>query len=58
MVYKYPINVLQDDLEKILEHGSLRVKEILKGPKSKKNIEAMIELMSAIKEKVRNRTQV
>ena len=58
MVYKHPINVLQDDLEKILEHGSLRVKEILKGPKSKKNIEAMIELMSAIKEKVRDRTQV
>ena len=62
MVYKHPKDVLQDDLDEILEHGRLRVKEILKGPKSKRNIEVMIEefpkLMLAMKEKVRNCTQV
>ena len=58
MVYKHPIEVLQEDLEKILEHGSLKVKEILNGPINRRNIEGIPKLMSAIKEKVQERTQV
>ena len=58
MIYKHPIEVLQEDLDRILEHGRLKVLEILRRPINRRNMEGIPKLMFAIKEKTQDCTQI
>ena len=57
MVYKHPLQYLQDDLNKIMEHGKKLILEALKGNQKAKD-KKITEIMEKMQEKIDDRTQV